>query len=290
MPDTGYKPIRLSWSRLRVHDECPAKGDLISKRQKGALTDTRNFLHGNVCDLAMRRFLSLEAPADELGWMARQVDELFDEWIEIAKSSGDGIIKWRHAADQAEVREFCREAVTRLEELLVRFVLPFDWYPAWRFNVPVKIHYGHEIREITLTGEADLLVFDKHCRIFIWDLKATKDDSYWRKTLAQLAFYALAVKCEREEALPEEEKKLGRWPYRAGLLQPMCTERFLTFDVMADGGQAIREMTSRIERVSADIWAGRLDPKPQEWCNRCEVRHACPLFAPGSGRKVKMAA
>ncbi len=284
MPDTAYKPIRLSWSRLRVHDECPAKGDLISKKLKGPLTDTRNFLHGNVCDLAMRRFLSLEDPRSEPGWMAAQVDALFDEWIEIAKSSGDGIIRWRSATDQAEVREFCREAVTRLEELLVRFVLPFDWSPAWRFAVPVKIHYGREVREITLVGEADLLVFDKYGRIFIWDLKATKDNSYWRKTLAQLAFYALAVKLSGAE-------KLHQWPYRAGLLQPMCEERHLTFDVMADGGQAIREMTGRIERVAADIWAGRLAPKPDEWCHRCEVRHACPMFGAGSaGGKVKMVA
>jgi hypothetical protein len=290
VPDAAYKPLRLSWSRLRVHDECPAKGDLISKKLKGPLTDTRNFLHGNVCDLAMRRFLSLEDPGSELGWMAAQVDALFDEWIEIAKSSGDGIIKWRSATDQAEVREFCREAVTRLEELLVRFVLPFDWSPAWRFAVPVKIHYGREVREITLVGETDLLVFDRYGRVFIWDLKATKDDSYWRKTLAQLAFYALAVKCDREEGVPAADKKLGRWPYRAGLLQPMCTERYLTFDIRAEHGQAIREMTGRIERVAADIWAGRLGPKPQEFCNRCEVRHACPLFAPGPGGKVRMAA
>lgn len=282
MPDTAYKPIRLSWSRLRVHGECPAKGQLLADRQKSRFADTRNFLHGNVCDLAMRRFLSLEDPRSELGWMAAQVDALFDEWLEIAESSGDGIVKWRSATDQAEVREFCREAVTRLEDLLVRFVLPFDWHPAWRFAVPVKICYGTEIREITLVGETDLLVFDDHGRVFIWDLKATKDKDYWRKTLAQLAFYALAVKLSGDG-------KLGQWPFRAGLLQPMCDERYLTFDIMAGGGQAIREMTGRIERVASDIWAGRLDPKPHEFCNRCEVRHACPAFTPAGG-KVKMAA
>lgn len=283
MPDTAYKPVRLSWSRLRLHDECPMKGALIAEKKKSQLTDVRNFFHGNVCDLAMRRFLSLEDPRSELGWMAAQVDAIFDESLQIARSSGDGIVRWRSTTDATETREFCREAVTRLEELLVRFVLPFDWTPAWRFSVTVKIHYGREVREITLVGETDLLVFDKYGRVFIWDLKATKDDSYWRKTLAQLAFYALAVKLS-----PAEE--LGRWPYRAGLLQPMCKERFLTFDVMADGGQAIREMTGRIERVAADIWAGRLGPKPNEFCNRCEVKHACPLFAPSDSGKARMVA
>ena len=89
MPDTAYKPIRLSWSRLRVHDECPAKGDLIARRMKGPLTDTRNFLHGNVCDLAMRRFLSLEDPRSELGWMAAQVDALWGRLQARAAADGD---------------------------------------------------------------------------------------------------------------------------------------------------------------------------------------------------------
>jgi len=109
-------------------------------------------------------------------------------------------------------------------------------------------------------------------------LKATKDNEYYRKVLGQLAFYAIAIKASKEG-------KLGRWPVRAGLLQPMCATPDLMVDIMAGGGQAIREMATRIERVAGDIWAGRLDPKPNDWCPRCEVKHACPLFAvPASGQ------
>jgi hypothetical protein len=280
--EVAYKPVRLSWSRLRVHDECPAKGDLIARKMKGPITDVRNFFHGNVCDLAMRRFLALEDPASEMGWMAAQVDALFDESLEIAKSTGDGVVKWKHPGDRDETREFCRQCVTQLEPLLAKYCLPFDWSPGWRFKVPLKVHYGQEIRQITLTGEIDLLVFDGQGRVWIWDLKATKNNEYYRKVLGQLAFYAIAVKAS-------DADRLGQWPVMAGLLQPMCDTPDLRVDIMKDG-QAIREMASRIERVAGDIWAGRLDPKPTDWCNRCEVINACPAFSPAQGSKISLVA
>jgi len=276
-----YREVRLSWSRLRTHDECPAKGDLIARRQKSPVANVRNFIHGNVCDLAMRRWLAMGE--QEPGWMAAHVDELFEESVEKARATGDGVVRWRHADDRDETREFCRECVTRLEPLLVKYCLPFDWLPAWRFSVPLTIHYGRELREITITGEIDLLVFDRFGRVWIWDLKATKDNEYYRKVLGQLAFYAIAIKASKEG-------KLGCWPVRAGLLQPMCDTPDLMVDIMADGGQAIREMASRIERVAGDIWAGRLDPKPNDWCPRCEVKHACPLFAVPAGGRLLLTA
>lgn len=279
----SYRDVRISWSYLRNFDECPAKADLISRKMKSPLMDARNFFHGNVCDLAMRRYLSLPDPMSELGWMAAQVDAIFDESLQIATDTGDGIVKWKSPTDAAETREFCREAVTRLEPLLVKYCLPFDWKPAWRFKVPLKVHYGREVRQITIVGEIDLLVFDGTGRVWIWDLKATKNNEYYRKVLGQLAFYAIAVKAS-------EAEKLGRWPVRAGLLQPMCDTPDLMFDIMADSGQAIREMAGRIERVAGDIWAGRLDPKPNDRCGWCEVRAACPVFGiPADGKALLVA-
>ena len=266
---------------MRAHDECPAKGDLLARKQKSKLADVRNFIHGNVCDLAMRRWLSQGDP--ETGWMAAQVDAIFDESVEIARTSGDGVVRWRNADDREETRQFCRELVTRLEPLLAQYCLPYDWAQAYRFKVPVKVPYGRELREITLVGEIDLLVFDKFGRVWIWDLKATKNNEYYRKVLGQLAFYAIAVKASAAEPL-------GRWPVMAGLLQPMWDTPDLKVDIMKDDGQAIREMASRIERVAGDIWAGRLDPKPNEWCHWCEVKHACPLFAVPAGGQVLLTA
>lgn len=272
MTTTNCPKLKISWSRLRTHDECPARGDLRARGFKMPLADSTNFVHGNVVDILERRWLSMDSP--ELGWMAAQVDAVFDEVVDSTQARGDGVIRWKHPAHRAETLEFCRELVGRLESLLVKFVLPFNWTPAWRFEVPVKIHYGHEIREILLVGEIDLLVFDNQGRVIIWDLKATKNDHYYTKVLGQLAFYALAVKASKA---PE----LGRWPLRAGLLQPMCTERYLPVDIMKDHGQAVKEMAGRIERVARDIWEGRMEPKPGEFCGGCEVRHACPVFVGG---------
>jgi PD-(D/E)XK nuclease superfamily len=263
----GYEPVSLSWSRLRTHDECPAKGDLLSRHRKSPYADIRNYFHGNVVDLTMRRWLSQESP--EMGWMAAQVDAIFDESIELAKSTGDGIVKWKGPDDRTETQAFCRELVVKLEEILAKYCLPFDWNPAWRFKVPLTIAYGREMRQITLRGEIDLLVFDKTGRIAVWDLKATQNNEYWRKVLGQLVFYNLAVRCS-------EASTLGKWPVMSGLFQPMCDQPVLPVTVTP---QAIREMAGRIERVAGDIWAGRMPAKPDAYrCGSCEVRHACPAW------------
>ena len=70
----------------------------------------------------------------------------------------------------------------------------------------------------------------------------------------------------------------------------MCSQRWLPVDVMADDGQAIREMAGRIERMARDIWEGRMPPKPNEFCGSCEVRHACSAWsAPVGGQALLVA-
>jgi hypothetical protein len=273
------KPLRLSWTRIRTHEECPAKGDLKARGFKSPVMDVTAFFKGNVTDQLMRRWLSMENPAGEMGWMAAQVNAVFDE----LEANPEGVLRWKTRTHRAETLEFCRELVVRLEEILAVYCLPFDWTPAWRFTVPVSVPYGQCMRTVELIGETDLLVFDRLGRVIVLDLKATADDSYWRKTLAQLAFYALAVKASRAS-------RLGRWPVRAGLIQPMCKEPVLMVDVMKDGGQAVREMSGRIQRTARDIWEGRVEPKRNDWCGTCEVRHACPLWAAPSGGQVLLTA
>lgn len=260
------KLLRLSWSRLRTHDECPALYDL-RKSNRSPLFDNRNFVHGNATDVAMRRWLSMEEPPP--GWMLANIAEILDE---CSKPSKEGIVKWRSTADKAQVLEFCMELVTRLEVLLNRYALPFTWTPARRFEVAVTIPgLDGEPREILLVGEMDLLVEDVMGRIVVWDLKATKDDGYYKKVLGQLAFYCIVVAAMR-----------NRMPVKAGLLQPMCAERALPLTIsMAD----VRVMFARIERTAHDIWAGRLDPKADDaGCNWCDMRRACPKFGRPVGR------
>lgn len=258
---SGDKPLRLSWSRLRVHDECPAKGDLL--RRKSPVTDIRSFVHGNVVDLAQRRWLALDDP--EPGWMLAHIDELFDESVKTARETGDGIVRWKSRTDKDETREFCRELVKRLEPILAKVALPFDYEPAVRFNVPVKIADENGVtRELQLVGEMDLLVRSKSGKVGIWDLKATRDNGYYRKVLGQLAFYTLAG-----------WKLAGQRPAFAGLIQPMCDTQVLPVDV---DDQALREISARIQRTARDIWAGRMAPKVTKDCAYCPVRNACPAF------------
>ena len=251
--------LRISWSRVRLHDECPAKWEL-RKRHPSAVADIRNFVHGTVVDVAMRRWLEQTPP--EPGWMLAHVEEIFEECTE---RSDEGIARWRNAGDRAKTLAFCCELVTRLEVILNRYCLPFEWEAAKRFAVPIKVPGpGGGMRQIQLIGETDLLVIDNQGRIVVWDLKATENDKYFEKVLGQLAFYAIAVKAMR-----------GRFPVMTGLIQPMCTERVLPVTITE---QAVREMAARITRTANDIWAGKVAPKVSSDCGWCDVQRVCPAF------------
>jgi hypothetical protein len=267
--------LRISWSRLRLHDECPAKGDLM-RRHKSPVQDIRSFFHGNVVDLAMRRWLDMEEPP--AGWMLAQVDALFEEAEVIARETGDGIVRWKNLEDKAATLEFCRELVTRLEPILVKYALPFEWEPAKRFQVPVRIQdLGGHWREITLVGEMDLLVRDSEGRLAVWDLKATRDNGYYKKVLGQLAFYAIACKA-----------MYGQLPAMTGLFQPMCDQQVLPVTVDAD---AVAQMASRITKAARDILAGHVAPKAgNDGCAYCAVQHACPKFSFGRPGRMSMTA
>lgn len=255
--------LRISWSRLRLHDECPAKGQLM-RDHKTPYKDIRSFFHGNVVDLLMRRWLDQEEP--EPGWMLANVERVFDEAIGIARDTGDGYVKWKSETDRAETLEFCRELVIRLEKILTVYALPFTWQPAVRFNVPIMVpDLRGDLREIRLVGEMDLLLTDSMLRTGVYDLKATRDNSYYRKVLGQLAFYSLVVRI-----------MTGSYPHSTGLIQPMCDQQVLPVEIT---DQAKREMAGRITRVAHDIWAGRLAPKADDaGCGWCPVQGVCPKF------------
>jgi PD-(D/E)XK nuclease superfamily len=265
------RPLRMSWSKIRAHGECAAIYDL-RREHRSSIKDIRNFVHGNIVDTAMRRWLSMQDPAP--GWMAEQVDAIFDE---CTKPSGEGIVRWKGVNDRNEVRDLCREGVARLEKILIRHCLPFDWDPAARFEVPVTVRYlDGSPRTVILNGELDLKIRDAARRVGIWDLKMTRDNQYYRKVLGQITFYALV-----------ERLITGEFPHATGLLQPMCDQQVLPLTVDM---QAVREMAGRIERTAHDIWAGRLQPKPDgNGCFGCDVKFCCPAYAMRPGR-VSLAA
>lgn len=266
--------LRLSWSRLRLHSECPAKGDLISRGLKPGVSDIRTFFPGTVVDRVMRRWLDQDEPLP--GQMEAWVGEMFTAEEKTAKETGDGIVRWRHVTDRADALELCREAARRLEPLLQRVCLPYDWEAASRFEVPLTIPApGGGQAEIRLTGEYDLLT-EMPIGVMLWDLKVTRDNQYWRKVKAQLVFYciAVAIACKTDEGF--------RWPVAAGLLQPLCEQPDPVWTFAASD---YAEMFARIISTAHDIWGGRIQPKlDNAGCRYCEVRGQCPKFPHGRGK------
>lgn len=262
-------PLKLSWSRLRLHSECPAKGDLVARGKKSPVADSRMYFPGTVCDVAMRRWLSQE-PEPQPGWMEANVDSIIEEYAGGGK--GDGPVRWKSVDDRRQVGEQCRAAVVQLERDLNVHCLPYDWDPARRFEVPIQVPrpgYPQPV-QIFLIGEIDLLVRRPE-GIVVWDLKITRSSDYWRKVLGQLLMYEVAVWL-----------MTGSWPYRSGLLQPLLQDVTPVYEFTQDNRL---QMLGRICSTAADIWTGRLDPSPEaSKCRRCEVKHACPLFPVARGR------
>jgi PD-(D/E)XK nuclease superfamily len=154
--------------------------------------------------------------------------------------------------------------------------------------VPITIPHpaGHK-EKIFLVGEIDLIIRRPALEsenlglgevstgkvIEVFDLKTTRDDQYWRKTLGQLIFYEIAV-----------WGMTRQWPVLSGLLQPLCQE---TQPVWRFTMEHRTQMLQRIVVTAGDIWAGRLDPNPDKHlCGYCSVRHACPLKGGGRGRVI----
>lgn len=276
MAEDTIKEFSVSWSALRYWSECKQLAYLVRERKKNPAQDTRNFFHGNVVDRIMRNWLDSDNP--EPGLMPRMVDEYMEKCEQEVKEKEDGRIKWRHRTDKDDVREFCVELVKRLEPILFEEVIPYEYEPAKRFAVPIKARTidGDEMR-IILKGEFDLLVRNPETGFFrIWDLKATKDNSYWRKTFGQLIFYELAVYA----MFPE----VGGFAEKSGLIQPMCDEQVKAFTFSDDDRS---KLFSDITRMAESMWKGDYAPKESATgCNNCVVKHACSKFKPLNGSKV----
>ncbi len=267
------REISLSWSRMRNVEECTEKAWLVAKGLKSPVTDVRSFYRGNVVDLCMRTWLDQDDP--QPGQMLAMVDVMMDKALEDGKAAGDGVVQWKSPSDKEQVRVWCKELVTRLELILFELAVPYGYQPAVRFKVPLVLPYlDGSPQRIWLIGEADLLVDElvaPQC-IHVWDLKATEDDSYWRKTVGQLLFYCIAVFA-----------MLKVWPVDAGLIQPMCKERVLSFTFTED---QYREMYVRIVKAATVMWRGEHHPKlGSAGCYVCPVHHACSRYAvTGRGR------
>lgn len=264
----------ISWSALRVWETCKQKSYLKRIGTKTGVQETRNFFHGNVVDRAMRNWLEDPIP----GKLVSSIDQHFEELESEIRTGDESILSWRDASDKDAVRAFCIELALRLEPILVEYVLPYDYQPAMRFKVPILIpDKNGKPRAVVLRGEFDLLLKNHESLFEIWDLKATANNDYWRKTMGQLVFYDIAVM-----SMFEQSKSA-----RVGLFQPMCKLQIFEF-VVTD--QQRRELLQRLVAYAHSMWADERDTtENKNDCYGCEVAFACTKFAPvGNGKRVSL--
>lgn len=271
--------LTISWSSLKNHEQCRQQVFLRKAGKMNPAQNVRNYFHGNVVDSVMREWLSSDTPLP--GQMVEMVEPTIERLLVEVVENGEGVVRWKKRNDRKDMTAFCRELVTRLEPILYELVVPYDFEPAKRFTTPVSVPYlDGSMTTINLTGEIDLLVRDDERQWHIWDLKGTANDSYWRQTIAQLTFYDLAV-----------HSMFGDYSQRAGLIQPMCSQRVMSVTVQQD--QRL-DMMSRIIRMAHFMWKGDWQPKESSTgCSYCAVQHACAKFKPvgdAQARKDTLAA
>lgn len=266
----NHEHINVSWSQLRTWEDCKQKAYLYRKGMRSAASDIRMFFPGTVVDRIMRDWLYQNPP--ESGYMVSQVAKMMDTEEQNSLESGSGIVRWKNQADRANVAKVCTELLTRLEPILQQLVLPHDYEPAKRFKVPLDIPgpFNEKI-SITMNGEMDLLVREQGTDWCVYDLKATANDSYWRKTVMQLVFYDLAVRAS-----------MGKYSTKLALIQPLCKEPI----VMIEPTEQLRsELVGRI--INYVHSRAKEDYAPKEdtsGCSYCDVRFACLAFRPVNGR------
>lgn len=256
----------LSWSRLRSHEECKQKGYLERAKKRAPLSNTRVFFPGNVTDRAVRDFLLLPDPTDHEGWMAEHVEEIVNREKNLIEEGG-GIMSWKDRDDKAQVIRDCTEAVTKIEAGLWEKVLPYEYRPDFRFKAPIMVpHPNGGLEEVMLNGAMDIVGRNPETGDwFVYDVKHTRDNSYWKKTQGQLGFYDLSLMVMFKAKSSE-----------VGLLQPLCNERVKIVPL----DQSTRSvMMQRVTRMAQEVWREEKAPRTDtKYCTFCDVKHACSKF------------
>ncbi len=268
--------IRLSWSGLRTHEECKQRSHLARTHKLATLDNKRGYFPGSVTDRVVRRWLE-EDPQSNIGTMPSLVEETMakvkQEWIE----EEQGVVRMKDSGDKAKIIAECSEAVAKIEPYLLKYVVPYDYQPDFHFEAPVRFTHprtGDDIA-VLLNGYMDILVRDDKGRWWVWDVKHTRDNGYWRKTIAQLGFYDLAV-----------ELQFGQPTAQTGLMQPLCKERIKGYRPSVESRT---QLLTRIHAMAIDIADNVQTPRPDtKLCGWCPTRHACVKFTPvldAKGRK-----
>lgn len=223
----------------------------------------------------MRHWLDSDNP--ESGQMVSWVDEFIDKCLKEARDTGDGVVRWKDRSDRAEMSEWVKVLVARLEPFLQRDVLPYEYEAEFKFRVPFRIpDLNNNLSEIDLTGGMDILVRENpDPPVWVaYDLKATENPDYLRKTLGQGIFYSLA-----------HLARVGTPLRTFAFIQPMVEDNPVAYTNITQADLAT--MMSRITKMAHDMWQGNFAPKSDSsGCAWCAVRHACPKMNGGSEKTV----
>lgn len=264
-PKCGRKVIRLSWSGLQYQEKCKQMGYLHRQGGKRAtLQDQRNFFPGTVTDRVVRDWL---LNGHEHGAMPSMVLPIIEREESNIKNNGN-VMKWKDLDDKNRVISDCIESVTNIEPLLEKYVIPFDYTPDYKFEVPLELpHPDGGFEQIILFGYMDIIVRDAKGRIAIWDVKHTRNEQYWRKTAGQIGFYDFAMWIQE-----------GQHTAMGGLFQPLCKERMKPIPVDA---AFTAQLSQRIAAYASDVWNDVNTPRADSTeCYNCSFSHACVKYAP----------
>jgi hypothetical protein len=263
--------INVSWSRLKSWEECRQKAHLRGKGVKSPSSDVRVFFKGTVTDRVLRDWLQDPNRAD---WeMPSKVQEYMDLCEQEHRDQGTGIVRWQHADDKADSKIWCERLLTKVKPLVVKYVLPFNFEADKRFKAPIIIPdlEGNPVT-INLIGIMDILVSfeDWHS---IYDLKATENEQYWKKTIAQLVFYDIAMRAI-----------LGTYARETALLQPMCKTKIMPMDIQPEDRTILM---GKIIKYAHSVMREDFAPKEDDaGCNWCDVRSACAKFKPKANGRM----
>ncbi len=260
------KILTVSWSKLRAWDHCKQKAHLQSQGIHNKSTNTRVFFKGTVADRILRDWV--KDTNRQPGIMPGMVDEYFDLCEKEQIDNGAGVVRWRHINDRVESADWCRELLTTAEPLVNSLLVPYfpDVYADKYLTADVVIPGLDDTpTKIRLLGYLDILINTPDF-FAIYDLKATADENYYKKTIMQLVFYYILA-----------ASSYKRIPDVTALIQPMCREQ-VKYIVIND--EHVLTLMQKIIAYAHSVWRQDFTPKASDagCLSWCEVSHACAKF------------
>jgi hypothetical protein len=271
------KLLSVSWSRLKTWEHCKQKAWLQGNGFKNPTANTRVFFRGTVTDRVLRTWLQDE------NRQVNQMSGMVEEYIELCqqeqKDQGTGIVRWNSPTDKQESIVWCQDLLTKIEPIVQDLVVPYlpDVYADKHLRAQVTIPgLDGEPRDIMMIGILDILI-DSPDFLAVYDLKATADESYWKKTIMQLVFYSIML-----------ESSGYRAPDATALIQPMCKEQIKHIEITDQHKMALMQ---KVVSYAHSVWAEDFAPKESDagCLNWCEVAHACVKFKKNDSGRLNWA-